>query len=426
MRDFLATLIGKAIRFSLGFRSNGGHALPGLVIEKLFPSYVTSMLQKLPEGVVIITGTNGKTTTTKIVVHLLQANGKKVLTNPTGSNLIRGIASVLAQQSTLTAKLPYDIAVLEIDEATARRLVQQVKPRFVLGLNVSRDQLDRFGEIDTIASYVGAAMEQSKEGIITNAGDPHLYKIAQQVATDKKIPVHYFGTADKLSQYFPSDYELAAVDEKQPKPSTPKDMEVELADFNAQDVVYKIDGKPYRTKLLLSGQHNYLNGAAALALCRQLLPDAKSGDLLSELSKVSLAFGRGEKYRLKNGGVVELVLVKNPASFTQALASYGSENANLMIAINDNIADGRDVSWLWDVNFSPLKARKVFLTGGKRAADMALRLSYDDIKTLSIEPSLSKALKLLNQQSGRKVILSTYTAMLQFYKILSKQGEKIP
>lgn len=425
MQDFLGTLIGKLIRLILTFRRGGGHALPGLVVERIFPNYVPRMIEKLPEGVVIITGTNGKTTTTKIVVQLLKAGGKRVLTNPTGSNLVRGLASSLAQHATIFGGLPYDIAILEVDEATARRLVETVNPRWVLGLNVSRDQLDRYGEVDTVAGYVGAAMAAATEGIVTNAGDPHLLKIAQKLQQDKQAAVHYFGAAPNLAEYFPSDYELAAVDKQSKRGKRPEAVDTELTGFKGQIVTYNIAGKTFESTLLLSGQHNFLNGAAALTPCRQLLPGVGPEELVTELAKVSLAFGRGEKYRLNNGAVIELVLVKNPASFTQALSSYGSDRAKLMIAINDNIADGRDVSWLWDVSFSPLHGRDVAVTSGTRGADMALRLSYEDIKVHSIEPNLPKALRILGDSPGRKVILCTYTAMLQLYGLLSKNGEKL-
>ena len=422
MRDVAGTITGKSVKSLLAFRRGGGQALPGLVVEKLFPGYVSSMLKKLPEGVIIITGTNGKTTTTKIVTHILKANGKRVLTNSTGSNLVRGIASSLAQHAKVNGKLPYDMAVLEIDEATARRLVQQVKPRWVLGLNVSRDQLDRFGEVDTVAAYVGAAMEAA-DAVVTNATDPHLEHIAGKLAAEKDV--YYFGVAAKLKKFFPSDYELAAVASKPGKARKSSKPDVELSDFDGQNVTYTIEGKKYQARLKLSGQHNYLNGAAALALCRRLLPDTPDKELLNQLADVSLAFGRGERYRLKNGATVELVLVKNPASFTQALASYGSAEQEIMIAINDNIADGRDVSWLWDVNFAPLNGKTIALTSGRRAADMALRLNYDDIKVQTVEPSLPKALEILSEKQGEKVILATYTAMLNLYSHLSKNGEKI-
>jgi UDP-N-acetylmuramoylalanine-D-glutamate ligase len=173
MQKTAGTILGKTVKAGLRFRRSGGQALPGLIVEKLFPNYIGAMLNRLPEGVVVITGTNGKTTTTKMVVHLLKANGKRVLTNSTGSNLTRGIASSISQHAKVTGKLPYDIAVLEIDEATARRLVSQVKPRWLLALNVSRDQLDRFGEVDVVALYIKSAMDASG-GVVTNARDPHL------------------------------------------------------------------------------------------------------------------------------------------------------------------------------------------------------------------------------------------------------------
>lgn len=421
MQDFLGTLIGKAVRLALLYRKSGGHALPGLLIERLFPNYVSSMLSQLPEGVVIITGTNGKTTTTKIVTHLLKANGKRVLTNPTGSNLIRGIASSLAQNATFLGKLKYDIAILEVDEATARRLVPLVKPRWVLALNVSRDQLDRFGEVDTIASHIGEAMKAATKGVVTNARDPHLAKQAKKAGKQ----TYYFGAAPRLSNFFPTDYELAAVDESQSGAAKLLKTDVELSRFNAQKVEYVIGVKKYAASLRLSGQHNFLNGAAALALCRRLLPDVKNDHLVKQLSEVSLAFGRGERYRLKNGAEVELVLVKNPASFSQALLSYAGSSANLMVAINDNIADGRDVSWLWDVDFLPLRGRKIMVTSGTRSADMALRLQYDDIETLNIEPKLRRGLDILSGGSGPKIILSTYTAMLQLYGYLNKHAERL-
>ncbi len=423
MRDVAGTLVGKSLKFGLSFRKAGGQALPGLVIESLFPSYVASMLKKLPDGVIIITGTNGKTTTTKIVTHLLKVNGKKVLTNSTGSNLVRGIASSLSQHAKISGKLPYDLAVLEVDEATARQLVKQVKPRWVLGLNVSRDQLDRFGEVDTVAAYVGTAM-QAANGVVTNANDPHLLDWAKKIKQQNNADLHYFGVNPRLAKFFPSDYDLASVDSKVQKPVDSLLPDVELYDFDGQLVTYLIDGKKYKTSLKLTGQHNYLNGAAALALVRHLLNGVSDQTLINQLADVRLAFGRGETYKLSNGSVIELVLVKNPASFSQALASYGAAKQNLMIAINDNIADGRDVSWLWDVDFSALNTKVVAIASGRRAADLALRLSYSEVSVSTIEPNLISGLKLLSQTKGKKVILATYTAMLVLHKQLAKQDSR--
>jgi lipid II isoglutaminyl synthase (glutamine-hydrolysing) len=259
-------------------------------------------------------------------------------------------------------------------------------------------------------------------GVVTNAGDPHLLAISQGL---KGKEISYFGFSDNLKEYFPSDYELAAVDTQRSNDKKSVNPDVQLTGFKDPAVTYRISDKNYSARLKLTGQHNFLNAAAALALAKKLLPQTADADLVRQLADVSLAFGRGEKYRLKNGVVVELVLVKNPASFTQALASYGSSKANLMIAINDNIADGRDVSWLWDVNFGPLASSKVAVTSGSRAADMALRLKYDNIAVGQIEPNLAKALNQLSTKKGEKVILATYTAMLSLYSYLTKNAEKI-
>lgn len=385
------------------------------------------MLSQLPGGIVFIAGTNGKTTTTKTVVEILEANGVKVLTNATGSNMVRGLISGIIRNAKITAKLPYDIAVFEVDEASIRPLVKKIKPNWVLALNVSRDQLDRFGEVDTIARHIGTAMEAATEGIITNARDPNLFKVARPIAEVQNTQLSYFGVADKLSKFFPSDYELAAVTKMSTGSSNnvKSDVSVELTNFSGQTVEYKINGQTYKTKLKLSGQHNYLNGAAALALAVKLLPQTSPDDLVKQLSRVSIAFGRGESYKLKNKAIVELVLVKNPASFRQALASYSTTDNNLMIAINDNLADGRDTSWLWDVDFTSLGSKPVYVTSGTRAADMALRLSYDNIKVAEIEMDLHKGLMKLSKKKGSNVILATYTAMLSLYNALNKTGERL-
>ena len=425
MQKFLGTLLGKLIRLAVAFRPNGGHALPGLVVDRLFPNYLSAMLQQLPEGVVFITGTNGKTTTTKMVVKLLEQSGKRIMTNSTGSNMVRGVVSDLAKAATVSGRLNYDIAVLEVDEASAKPLTKKVKPRWVLALNVSRDQLDRFGEVDAIANHIKLAMDQATDGIVTNAADPLLSNAAAEVAARKNISLGFFGAARKLLKFFPNDYQLAAIDTKPKTKSVHAEhlSTTELASFDGQSVKYMIEGKNYSARFKLTGQHNFLNGAAALALAKELLPQTPIAELVTGLAKVSIAFGRGETYRYSNGATVELVLVKNPASFRQALISYGAKDHQLAIAINDNIADGRDVSWLWDVDFSSLAGKTVALTTGSRAADMALRLQYSDIEVTAIEPNLDKALADISKRPQHKVIFATYTAMLKLYDSLNKQAE---
>ena len=423
MKRALSTTVGKAIRKVTRLRG-GGQALPGLVIEKLYPTYFADMVKQLPEGVIVITGTNGKTTTTKMVVELLVKQGKKVITNPTGSNLTRGIVSSLIEQADSRGRLPYDMAVFEIDEAYAKQFVRQVKPRWVLALNVSRDQLDRFGEVDSVAQLIGISMRAASEGVVTNANDPRLRAIGQEISL-QGTAVRYFGVASQLERYFPSDNELVSIssaDNETIPDSKPSRPDVELTAFQSQTASYTIAGKPYQTSLKITGQHNFQNAAAALALVRAVVPEAADETLVADLAEVGIAFGRGEIFTLKNGSQIQLVLVKNPASFRQSLASYLTDNPAVMVVINDNYADSRDVSWLWDVDFEPLAGSVIASTSGSRAADMTLRLSYSGITVGKTEPDIDAALQDFCATDGRKVILTTYTAMLYLYDVLKQKA----
>lgn len=423
MNRALGTTIGKTVQQLLQRLDNRGQALPGLIVEKLQPSYLGEMLKQLPEGIVFVMGTNGKTTTTKIITELLKAAGKRVITNASGSNLTRGVISGVLQHATWSGALPYDIGVFEVDEAYAKKLLRQIRPRWVLALNVSRDQLDRFGEVDTVAELLGSTMDAATEGVITNADDPYLASIGNRLTADQSF-VDYFGAHRSLREHFPHEKMIASVRRgktgcvKCPAP------QVELTSFQGREAIYTIDGKKYEAHLNLVDPHNYLNAAAALALVRRLLPDVPPDKLVADLTKITPAFGRGEIFKLPDGGLIQLTLVKNPASFFQALASYRSNGCDVMIAINDNYADSRDVSWLWDVDFLPLKGERQIITSGKRATDMALRLQYDDIPAEAI-PDLEQALQAFCRSQKRKVIFATYTAMLHLYEVLKKRAVEI-
>lgn len=415
--------MGKSV--AAGLRAagrSGGQALPGLIVEKTVPGYLAKMLGQLPGGVVIITGTNGKTTTTKMVVELLAENGQRVLTNATGSNMTRGIISSVSQNATKSGRLPFDFAVFELDEAYARLFVKAVRPRWVLGLNASRDQLDRFGEVDTVASYIGQAMAAATDGVITNADD----RLLRTQADNCQAPVHYFGIADELLKFFPRDNELVAVGGKLPtKRSLDLSPDVVLTRFADSSATYTISGKDYSAQLQVTGQHNFQNAAAALALVGCLLPDVTAERLVKSLGHVRPAFGRGQEFSLKNGSALQLALVKNPASFRQGMASYAGRNTKVLIAINDRIADSRDMSWLWDVDFTSLGGRSICLTGS-RAYDMAMRLQYDGVSAEEIEPDIDQALKTFCGQPGDKVIFASYTAMLKIHKLLlAKAGKNL-
>jgi possible UDP-N-acetylmuramoylalanyl-D-glutamate--2, 6-diaminopimelate ligase len=410
-RQILSTLIGKTVKQAARLRG-GGSALPGLVIEKIDPGFIARTLAQIPHGVVVISGTNGKTTTTKIVVELLEAAGLKVFTNRTGSNFSRGVAAALLGEVDMRGRLDADIAVLELDEAWAVKFVQLVPPRYSLLLNVMRDQLDRFGEIDTAAGFLAKIAQATTDTVVLNRDDPRIYRLHQQTAAN----VAFFGTTDQLLKLMPTDDALKT-GQAQANQAAPAD--VLLTDIDKQTATFQIDDAKHAVRMRLNGVYNLLNAAAALSLVRQIMGEkAELTTLLGALSDVAPAFGRGETIVI-DGTPIELILVKNPSGFRLSLLSFADGTADTMIAINDNYADGRDVSWLWDVNVSRLE--QVAVVSGVRAHDMALRLEYDDITPEIIEPDLAAALeKLLAHHPRRpKHIYCTYTAMLRLRKLLA-------
>ncbi|MBL8158883.1 DUF1727 domain-containing protein [Candidatus Saccharibacteria bacterium] len=405
----------------------GGSALPGLLIEKLEPAFLSEALGQLPEGVILVSGTNGKTTTTKMITELLEASGLRVFTNRTGSNFTRGVVSALIEAVNKDGTLPYDIAVLELDEAHAVKFAAQAKPRISVFLNVLRDQLDRFGEIDYTARLLGDVAAETTEMVILNYDDPLIKRLAKNVQPGVKTV--FFGAHDNLHHLFLSDEMLGAVNAGKPKAAAKKsttanqDTDVELCAFKDQLVGFRVGSKVYKSELKVSGFYNYLNAAAAISTVRQVKPRVGVETWLKALTKVEPAFGRGERV-MHHGKPLEFVLVKNPAGFRLALASAGTAASTeaTMIAINDNFADGRDMSWLWDVDFSSLKDHGVAMISGVRAYDMALRLQYDAVTVGDIEPDTAKAFKaMLSKHGGKPMrIYCTYTAMLK----LRRQAEK--
>lgn len=421
----LVRLLGQGVRWASSLRG-GGSAFPGLVMEKLHPRFVSEELAKLPRGVVVISGTNGKTTTTKMAVQLLRSQGLRVFTNRTGSNFVRGVAASLLAEMNAFGRLDADVAVLELDEAHAVHFVKQVKPRYALLLNVMRDQLDRFGEIDTTRRMLSQVAKATTGTVVLNREDPRIAGLADDVAAD--ATVEWFGLSDALRPMFPSDDEMRDVlrqteavdlDSEQPSAARPR-ADVVLTAVKANSVDLDVHGERHTATIDLYGVYNQYNAAAALALSLQVLGEsADVASLVDELSRVTPAFGRGETVTVQ-GKPLQLLLVKNPAGFRLSLASASAEDYATMVAINDAYADGRDVSWLWDVDFDSLRAGGVDIVSGVRAWDMALRLDYDLVEVGSVEPDLEAALKTFIAGAGDRPmrIFCTYTAMLSLRKIL--------
>lgn len=415
MHTPLVTILGKAVRSASKLRG-GGSALPGLVVERIDPQFIPRTLSQLPQGVVVVTGTNGKTTTTKMVVELLEAQGLNVFTNRTGSNFTRGVAAALVGEMNIKGELAADIAVLELDEAYAVQFVKVVEPRFSLLLNVMRDQLDRFGEIDTTATMLGTVAEATSEKVVVNREDPRLLKLAGSLPAEK---VAYFGLEQSLKHLFPSDDALRGGDEQATEAPSAISTLVSVKDKTAH---FTLGSSRLSATLQLDGIYNIFNAIAATALVYSVLgKDCNTKKMVGALEKVTPAFGRGESV-IVGGQPLELVLVKNPGGFRLSLASFPPSGWATMIAINDNYADGRDMSWLWDVEFASLKPFGVGYVSGIRAYDMALRLQYDEVEVAAVEPNLKQALKafLAEAPDTPKRIYCTYTAMLALRRELAK------
>ena len=458
--SFATPLIGKAVRAASRLAHGGGSAFPGKIVERIDPQFLARTLQQLPLGVVLVSGTNGKTTTTRMVASMLESLGLKVFTNPTGSNFTRGVVSSLLAEVSLGGKLDADIAVLELDEAYAVHFVKQVQPDYCLLLNVMRDQLDRFGEIDNTARLLSKAAEATTGTVVLNREDPRIARLADVAHTEDDDMRTTVDTASSANIEIDDAAAIAKTGENAEKSGDAAIAEQLPADVTLLAVgdhraSFGIDGETYETGVRLEGVYNLYNAAAALAVVRAVVADAQAmflpfeqnvtDELLRQVgisqrmidfahsttqamidaaAEVTPAFGRGEVIDV-NGSPVELLLVKNPMGFRLSLASFTPEGCDTMIAINDEYADGRDMSWLWDVDFSSLRDTGVAMVSGVRAWDMALRLEYDQVPVNSVNTELEEAVStFVNANPGTpKHIYCTYTAMLKTRAALGKIAE---
>lgn len=428
LRTTAAVVAGKAARAASRLRG-GGSALPGLVAERIDPGFLAHALAGVPGGIVVVTGTNGKTTTTKMLVAVLRAHGRTVFTNPTGSNFTRGVISSMLGELPVRGRLKADMAVLELDEAHALKFAAAVRPTHALLLNVARDQLDRFAEIDHTAKLLASLAEQATVGVVLNLDDSFVSRIRDRIA--EGVAVQYFGVDASIADRLPElqEQDVRFDDDFVAPVAGPDDGLLKPSDERTFEVVFGAGGRDGEQaggtvgplELQQRGLAAMINATAATATARMLLGDAFDPAAAAEaLRAVTPPFGRGEVVMV-DGQPLELVLVKNPAGFTVALGTYGSTPVATMIAINDNYADGRDVSWLYDVSFESLRTRGVTITSGVRGYDMALRLQYDDVPVAAVEPDLDEALDafLAQHPDEPKRIFCTYTAMMALRRTLA-------
>lgn len=447
MKKFLAIIIGKLILFLspiLGL--GGGTSAPGKFALKIYPKLLKDFARIFQKGVIIITGTNGKTTTTKIIVEILKTAGFSVVYNSGGSNLPRGIASAILKKYSLFKGLKADFGVFEVDEAYLMEAIKNLNPKIVLLGNIFRDQLDRYGEIDILVKKWERALKFLPQNsiVLANADDPTITSFLQNyknvkffginnISSTRKKPEHIADTIYCKKCFTPLNYSKIFFSHIG-KYTCPKcsfqNPKIDFILKKPETKEEKIYGNICWGKnclpltVNLEGMYNFYNLTGAVSLALLLNIDPKI--IKKALENFSAAFGRQEEIIYKNRKI-KIILVKNPTGFNQALdiLKNSQKTYSVVFLLNDNIADGTDVSWIWDVNFESLPKKFELFFGGKRAYDIALRLKYADqnIKKENISTNIKNLFdKIITKTPPNTMIFifPSYTALLELRKYLQK------
>lgn len=421
MKNQLLIYQGKILAKLAKFVNIGsGSTWPGHIALKFNPNFNKEIIKNSNIKVIFIAGTNGKTTTTALLSHLLIRSGKNVIQNDSGANLVNGIASTLLTNSDQLGKIRAEFALFEIDENTLPLLCRQITPDIVILLNLFRDQLDRYGEINTIANNWRKAISRlpSSTHLILNADDPqiaHLGKSSLQ-------KVSYFGLNEKGLKTLDHASDSIYCPVCRRKLIYRKSYYSHLGDWFCPggDFDHPKNYLSQASYYPLVGLYNHYNTLAALLATRILGINAEGS-----LSSFKPSYGRQEMLQVGNKKV-EIILTKNPSSFNQTIRTVKNlKSKNILMVLNDRIADGTDVSWIWDVDFEHLGKTPNLTISGDRALDLALRLKYADLKP-EIKPELADAIRSALKRTPvdeTLFILPTYTAMLDVRKLLV--GKKI-
>ncbi len=445
----LATVLSR--RLHVG----GGTTAPGHLVRALDPKAVSSLARRIPRGCILVTGTNGKTTTARMISTILRKAGLGAIHNRSGANLISGIASALVNESTLTGHPKAQVGLFEVDEAAFPAAVRELQPRLCLLTNLFRDQLDRYGEVDYLSNLWGESLRAlpASSTVLLNADDPRIAGLGEGLA----CRVLYYGVEDLslgsptlshasdsrfcLRCGIPYDYRTVFYSHlghyrcpscglARPAPQL-RASRCELLGTEGSRLEVEGPAGPMELHVRVPGLYNVYNALAAVGAGTAMGIDPPT--IRAGIEDFSAAFGRVERVQLQ-GRQLFLALVKNPVGFNQVLSTILGEpgEKGLMIVINDKFADGTDVSWLWDVDFEMLAGRVRFaVVSGLRAEDMAVRLKYAgvDPALIDTESDTTRALAAAldrTPQGGTLYLLPTYTAMLEVRGNLAAAGHLPP
>jgi UDP-N-acetylmuramyl tripeptide synthase len=423
--------------------AGGGTTIPGRLLARLDPDAIDRLAARLPQGTATVSATNGKTTTTAMVAEILRP-GRLLAHNAAGANLVSGVASALL------AHTDAELGLFEVDEGALPELLRRLRPRAVCLGNLFRDQLDRYGELELVAERWRAAVDElpPEAQLVVNADDPQLGAIGEtrpgtvtfglddprlarpslQHAADSKYCVRCGTPYEYAAAYVGhlGDYRCPRGDHARP-PLEIAAREIELQGLEHASFTLATPEGERRVELRLPGLYNVYNAVAAAALSRAL--GATLDEVVAGLERFAAAFGRFERIAVGDRSLL-LLLIKNPAGANEVVRTLvdGGAPRLVVVALNDEIADGRDVSWIWDVDFEPLlPGLDRFVATGSRAAELALRFRYGglDEGSIELEPDLERALDRgleLTPAGEELVVLPTYTAMLALQRIVAARG----
>jgi UDP-N-acetylmuramyl tripeptide synthase len=440
-----ARAIGAASRAS---GRGGGTTLPGRALLRLEPQALRRMGARLDRGTTLVSATNGKTTTAGMISAALRADGRCPVHNRAGSNMTWGVATALLEQRGREG-------LFEVDEAWLSKVSAQLDPSVIVLGNLFRDQLDRYGEMEVLADDWArtVAARAGRTRFVFNADDPTIADLGRDEAGEPREGIAYFGIEDpsqalpELQHAFdakhcrrcgrPYAYERAFVGHlghyscpgcgaRRPTPAIAA-TQIELRGMKGSSVTLRTPAGEMRLELPLPGLYNVYNALAAFAAAIEL--GVAPGRIASALDGMRAAFGRVETIEVA-GKPLSILLIKNPAGANEVLRTLrleaGEEGLDLWIALNDRIADGRDVSWVWDADFELLAgAVRRVVCSGTRAPEMALRLKYAGwpANAIEVEGEIEASLdRALAASPGPLFALPTYTALLELRKLLSDRG----
>jgi UDP-N-acetylmuramyl tripeptide synthase len=428
----------------------GGTSLPGKVLTRLEPHAIERLARRLPRGSVVISATNGKTTSAAMVSAVLERTGARLVHNRAGANMAGGVAAALAAAARRGGRaLDGDLGLFEVDEFWLGPVVEELEPRALLLGNLFRDQLDRYGELDTIADRWArlVAEKAPHTRLVLNADDPLVADLGRfhgalyfgveddslalpelQHASDSKH-CRRCGHAYAYEIVYLAHlgrYRCPNCGQERPRPDvTARDVELRGI-RSAAFTLCTPGGGEHRIELPLPGLYNVYNALGAAALCLAL--DVPVADVAAGLASVAPAFGRAETIELA-GRPTSILLIKNPAGANEVLRTLTLEGRELDVfgVLNDRTADGRDVSWVWDADWEVLAPRVRHMTcSGTRAAELALRLKYAglDPARLDVAEDLGRGLDAaLAGGDGPLYALPTYTALLELRELLARRGQ---